>query len=82
VLDAEIPLGSVIVVEEALRGGGAAALYAAAESCGTAECGGGWRVFAAGVGAAVGGASAVKVASVDGYYAGRDGPLSGVQLRM
>jgi uridine phosphorylase len=70
VLDAAIPLGSVIVVEEALRGCGAASLYAPPEITARPDPG----VLAAieqqlkqsGVPQ-----TRVKVASVDGYYAGQ-----------
>jgi len=70
VLDAGIPLGSVIVVEEALRGGGAAALYAGplVKARPNAE------VMAAVLRELEDGGVVhrrVRVASVDGYYAGQ-----------
>ena len=70
VLDAGIPLGSVIVVEEVLRGGGAAALYAAADHEARPDA----EVMAAVLGGLEKGGVVhrrVKVASVDGYYAGQ-----------
>jgi len=70
VLDAGIPLGSVIVVEEALRGGGAAALYAGPLVRARPDA----EVMAAVLRELEDGGVVhrrVKVASVDGYYAGQ-----------
>jgi len=70
VLDAGIPLGSVIVVEEALRGGGAAALYAGPLVKARPDA----EVMAAVLRELEDGGVVhrrVKVASVDGYYAGQ-----------
>jgi uridine phosphorylase len=70
VLDAGISLGSVIVVEEALRGGGAAALYAGPQVEARPDA----EVLAAVLRELEEGGVVhrrVKVASVDGYYAGQ-----------
>jgi len=70
VLDAGIPLGSVIVVEEALRGGGAAALYAGPLVKARPDA----EVLAAVLRELEEGGVVhrrVRVASVDGYYAGQ-----------
>ena len=70
VLDAGIPLGSVIVVEEALRGGGAAALYAGPLVKARPDA----EVMAAVLRELEDGGVVhrrVRVASVDGYYAGQ-----------
>ena len=70
VLDEGIALGSVLVVEEALRGGGAAALYAAPDHAAKPDP----SVVAALVRALNEGEvpyRRVEVASIDGYYAGQ-----------
>jgi uridine phosphorylase len=67
-LDAELELGSLLVVQEALRGGGAAAWYAGADVAARADAG----VVAALAQAAKERSAAFrvgKVASADGYYA-------------
>ena len=76
VLAADIPLGSMLVVDEALRGGGAAALYAAPDHPARPDA----SVAAALLRALDVGEvpySRVKVASIDGYYAGQGRPFPG-----
>lgn len=69
-LDPSIPLGSLLIVSEALRGGGAASLYAPLNQPAKADS----RMIAALLNTANRGVLThrmTRVASVDGYYAGQ-----------
>ncbi len=72
-LDPSIPLGSLLIVTEALRGGGAASLYAPLNQPAKADS----RMTAALITSADRNGlmyRSVSVASVDGYYAGQGRP--------
>jgi uridine phosphorylase len=72
-LDSDIPLGSMLLVEEALRGGGAAAFYAQPDQPATAHPDV-LRALAERLEASGTEYRRCKVASVDGYYAGQGRP--------
>jgi len=72
-LDPDIPLGSLLLVEEALRGGGAAALYAPPQQLAMPDPDV-LHALASCLDATSAEYRRCKVASVDGYYAGQGRP--------